>query len=215
MSTGDDTVYTARQVSEALGVSTAMVRKYAATFEAITGEPIKQHARDGRLYTRDQLDALVAAKGFVDGNAGMSIDTALRVALGRAESAVKEPRAQPTDIDTAAFAKAILAELRLLRLANERILERLEALESQQLPSPKPAELEAGESASATGVHGGSVRFSVNDERIDRALEVEMLESRAPDEAPTTTPEDSTPADHPGVLVRAAQRLERLLYRRR
>jgi DNA-binding transcriptional MerR regulator len=92
MSTGDDTVYTARQVSEALGVSTAMIRKYAATFEAITGERIKQHARDGRLYTRDQLDALIAAKGFVDTNAGMSVDTALRIVLGRAESAQTRQR---------------------------------------------------------------------------------------------------------------------------
>jgi len=174
MSTGDDTVYTARQVSEALGVSTAMVRKYASTFEAITGEPIKQHARDGRLYTRDQLDALIAAKGFVDTNAGMSVDTALRIALGRAESAIKEPQTQSTGIDTSAFAEAILAELRGLRLANERLLERLEALESRQLPSPEPAELEAGESASATSAERQS------DTR-------------------------------PGVLVRAAQRLERLL----
>jgi hypothetical protein len=50
----------------------------------------------------------------------------------------------------------------------------------------------------------------VNDERIDRALEVEMLERQ---EA-ATAPEDSTPADRPGVLVRTAQRLERLLYRK-
>ncbi len=205
MSTGDDTVYTARQVSEALGVSTAMVRKYASTFEAITGEPIKQHARDGRLYTRDQLDALIAAKGFVDTNAGMSVDTALRIALGRAESAIKEPQTQPTGIDTSAFAEAILAELRGLRLANERLLERLEALESRQLPSPKPAELEAGESAPATGVHGNAARFGVNDERIDRSLEVEMRASQPP-----ATPS----ADRPGILVRAAQRLERLLYRK-
>jgi hypothetical protein len=147
MSEGDGTVYNARQVSEALGVSTAMVRKYAATFEAITGEPIKQHARDGRLYTRDQLDALVNAKGFVESNAGMSVDTALRIALGRAETAVKEPQAQTTDIYTTAFAEAILAELRGLRLANERLLERLEDLENRQLPTP---------------------------ERIDRGLEVEL-----------------------------------------
>jgi DNA-binding transcriptional MerR regulator len=205
MSAVDDTVYTARQVSEALGVSTAMIRKYAATFEAITGERIKQHPRDGRLYTRDQLDALIAAKGFVDTNAGMSVDTALRITLGRAESAIKEPQAQPTGINTSAFAEAILAELRGLRLANERLLERLEALESRQLPSPKPAELEAGESAPATGVHGDAARFGVNDERIDRALEVEMQASQAP-----ATPS----ADRPGILVRAAQRLEGLLYRK-
>ena len=98
MSEANGTVYNARQVSEALGVSTAMVRKYAAAYEAITTKPIKQHARDGRLYTRDQLDALVTAKGFVDSNAGMSVDAALRIALGRAETAVKEPQAQTTDI---------------------------------------------------------------------------------------------------------------------
>ncbi len=173
MSEADGTVYTARQVSEALAVSTAMVRKYAATLEAITGEPVKQHPRDGRLYTREQLDALVTAKGFVGGNAGMSVDTALRIALGRAESAVKEPQAQPTDINTVAFAEAILAELRGLRLTNERLLERLEALENRQLPSPERTEPVVSESTAASGVR----------------------------------PDDS----RPGVLVRAAQRLERLL----
>jgi hypothetical protein len=136
MSESSGTLYTARQVSAALGVSTAMTRKYAATFEAITGEPIKQHARDGRLYTREQLDTLVTTKGYVDGNAGMSVETALKIALGRAETAVKEPPG--VGIDTVAFAEAILAELRGLRLANERLLERLEAVETRQLPSAAP-----------------------------------------------------------------------------
>ncbi len=157
MSEADGTVYTARQVSEALGVSTAMVRKYAAAYEAITGEPVKQHPRDGRLYTRDQLDTLVNAKGFVDGNAGMSVDTALRIALGRAETAVKEPQAQTT-INTAAFAEAILAELRGLRvdkdelqaLRDEVAALRLELTETRALPP------------------------GATPDRIDRALEVEM-----------------------------------------
>ncbi len=161
MSEADGTVYTARQVSEALGVSTAMVRKYAAAYEAITGAPIKQHARDGRLYTRDQLDALVNAKGFVESNAGMSVDTALRIALGRAEAAFKEPQAQPMSIDTAAFAEAVLAELRGLRLANERLLERLEAFENRQLPSPEPTEPEVTESAAATSAPSDDARPGV------------------------------------------------------
>jgi hypothetical protein len=181
MSQADGTIYNARQVSEALGVSTAMVRKYAAAYEAITGAPIKQHARDGRLYTRDQLDALINAKGFVESNAGMSVDTALRIALGRAETAVKEPQAQTTDINTSAFAEAILAELRGLRLANERLLERLEALGTRQLPSPEPTKT-------------GALPPGATPERIDRALEVEML----------TKTED-------GVMVKAARWLERRL----
>ena len=184
MSEADGTVYNARQVSEALGVSTAMVRKYAAAYEAITGAPIKQHARDGRLYTRDQLDALINAKGFVESNAGMSVDTALRIALGRAETAVKEPQAQTTDINTSAFAEAILAELRGLRLANERLLERLEALETRQMPSPEPTKT-------------SSLPPGATSERIDRALEVEML----------TETEDS-------MMVKAVRWLERRLYRK-
>ncbi len=88
----------------------------------------------------------------------------------------------------------MLSQLELVLASNERLevevaalRERIEQLAERQTLPP-----------------------GVNDERIDRALEVEMLESQ---EA-ATAPEDSTPADRPGLLVRAAQRLERLLYRK-
>lgn len=80
--TSQQTLYGAGMVADRLGISQAMLRRYARTLEELTGEQVYLHARDGRQYTQAQLGTLLAAKGLVDGNTGMKVEDALRIALG-------------------------------------------------------------------------------------------------------------------------------------
>jgi DNA-binding transcriptional MerR regulator len=79
------TLYGAGVVADRLGISQAMLRRYARTLEALTGEQVYLHARDGRQYTQAQLDTLLGAKRLVDSNTGLKVEDAIRLALGDTE----------------------------------------------------------------------------------------------------------------------------------
>lgn len=184
--------YSAKQVAEALNISTAMLRRYALAYEELTGEEIRQVKRDGRKYTQAQLETFLRAKAFVESDPNMTVVWGLKAAMGEVDAVSLPPLPEPRGSDSTAIIEALRAavtaplteELRLLRLANERLLERLEALETRQLTSPEPPKAE-GLPPPATP------------ERIDRALEVEM----------------QTASDD-GVMVKVARWLERKLRRK-
>lgn len=131
--------YSAKQVAEALNISTAMLRRYALAYEELTGEEIRQVKRDGRKYTQGQLETFLRAKAFVESDPNMTVVWGLRAAMGEVD-AVSLPVPEPRGSDPAAFVEALreavtaplTEELRLLRQSNERLLERLEALERRQ-----------------------------------------------------------------------------------
>ncbi len=81
----DSTVYLTRQVADRLGLGTAMVRKYAVCFEKLTGQDIPIKRRDGRQFSPEHYAVIAHAKALVDGNQGLSVETALKMALGTAE----------------------------------------------------------------------------------------------------------------------------------
>jgi hypothetical protein len=190
-------LHTAREVAAELGLGAAMLPRYAATYEALSGDEITVHRRDGRLFTSSQLEVLLKARAFVM-RTNTDVETALKQALEQpvtgdtltleTSSALSSATLLQalTDANKAAT-QPLLDEVRLLREQVEKQNALMEQLMEKRVLLP-----------------------GVNDERIDQALEVEMLKSQEP----ATAPEDSTPADRPGVLVRAAQRLERLLYRK-
>lgn len=109
----------ARQLAGTMRLSGAMVRKYAQSYEAITGDRIAIIGRDGRQFTGPQRDALLRAKAFLDENPGMSVDAAMRAALGRVEIAAKRPGGeQSIDLLVEALGKVaapLQAELEGLR----------------------------------------------------------------------------------------------------
>lgn len=82
------TIYPAGYVAERLGISQAMLRRYARTLEDLTGERVYSHPRDGRQYTQAQLDTLLSAKGLVESNPGMKVEEALKLALGQSKLSV-------------------------------------------------------------------------------------------------------------------------------
>ncbi len=190
-------IYTAREVATQLGLGAAMLRRYASTYEAVSGDEITVHKRDGRLFTETQVKALSRARELVM-RTNTDVETAVRqalekpletapVALAQSSALAADSLIQALTAANKAATQPLLDEVRLLREQVEKQNALMEQLIEKRVLPP-----------------------GVNHERIDRALEVEMLKSQ---EA-ATAPEDSTPAARPGVLVWAAQRLERLLYRK-
>lgn len=175
-----------------LRVSASGLRRYASIYEAIHGDMPRDN-QGRRLWNRAAVDALRAAKGLVDAGKVASIGAALE-GLQDAPQTMLEAAAnlgtKPADdalsrvLERLNSVSRLEDEVRLLREQVEKQNALMEQLIEKRVLPP-----------------------GVDDERIDRAFEVEMLESQ---EA-ATAPEDSTPADRPGILVRAAQRLERLL----
>ena len=122
----DSTVYSTKQVADRLGLGSAMVRKYAVALEKLTGEEIPLKRRDGRQFGPEHYAVISHAKGLVDSNNGLSVETALKMALGTAETGsdaltpVSGYGSAPELIDalTAAVARGnepLLAEVRGLR----------------------------------------------------------------------------------------------------
>lgn len=143
--------YSAKQVAEALNISTAMLRRYALAYEEMTGEEIRQVKRDGRKYSQEQLETFLRAKAFVESDPNMTVVWGLKAAMGEVDAVSLPPVPEPRGSDPAAFVEALRAavtaplteELRLLRRSNERLLERLEALEQRQLEAPNHDTLRA------------------------------------------------------------------------
>lgn len=132
--------YSAKQVAEALNISTAMLRRYALAYEELTGEEIHQVKRDGRKYTQEQLETFLRAKAFVESDPNMTVVWGLKAAMGEVDAVSLPPPPEPRGSDPVAFVEALRVavtaplteELRLLRQSNEKLLERLEALEQRQ-----------------------------------------------------------------------------------
>ncbi len=83
--------YSAKQVAEALNISTAMLRRYALAYEELTGEEIRQVKRDGRKYTQGQLETFLRAKAFVESDPNMTVVWGLRAAMGEVDAVSLPP----------------------------------------------------------------------------------------------------------------------------
>jgi DNA-binding transcriptional regulator YiaG len=82
-------------VAKLLNVGSAMVRKWAIAYEAVTGDSVRLRSkRDGREFSATQVHIISRAKKFVD-REGVKVDTALKMALGQADLV-------PTALDTSA-----------------------------------------------------------------------------------------------------------------
>ncbi len=184
-----ETIYSAKAVRERLGISDGMLRRYAIALESVTGESIKQHSRDGRQYTAEQVEALARAKLRVAEKRGRDVETAIRLALGQTEKDADaamspEPVSSATLVDPRALAAALepvitplLTELQALRQSNERLTGEVMGLREDIAARPP--------------------------------VEPRVSEQQSPQPAPVGDSGDV----QAGVLVRAASRLERLWAR--
>jgi hypothetical protein len=168
-----ETLFSAKQVAVTLGISGGMLRRYAIAYESITGETVKQHPRDGRQYTAEQVETLQRAKSYVKANPGMGVEQALRLALGASQAdAVRSPvplGQVGTGVGTEALAATLervvsplLDELQALRQSNERLIDELGSLKLNK-PAREienPAEVAPGD-ATADRQHGLLIRLLI------------------------------------------------------
>jgi DNA-binding transcriptional MerR regulator len=194
MSENEGVLLPPAEAMRALGVSASGLRRYASIYEELHGDMPRDN-QGRRLWNRNAVDALRAAKGLVDAGKVSSIGQALEGLQDAPETIIEAAAklgAKPTDdalsrvLEQLNSVNRLEHEVQLLRDQVERQNELIEQMIARALPP------------------------GVDDERIDQALEVEMLKSQEP----ATVSEDDDDS-RPGVLVRAAQRLERWLYRRR
>ncbi len=161
----DSTVYSTKQVADSLGLGSAMIRKYAVSLEKLTGADIPIKRRDGRQFGPEHYAVIAHAKALVDGNQGLSVETALKMALGTAEisSDALAPAISygnsPELVDalTAAVARGnqeLLAEVRQLRLDIAR-------LGSSTLNETTQKETGSGEKQDDRQTHGLLVRAAL------------------------------------------------------
>ena len=140
-----ENLYTAREVASELGLGAAMLRRYAATYETVSGDVITVHRRDGRLFTDVQVKVLSQARVLVQ-KTSVDVETAVKQALDKplqiAPVALTQGSAPSSDALIAAFTAAqqqanapLLDELRGIR----ELLERLEATGQASLVEPETA----------------------------------------------------------------------------
>jgi len=162
-------LYSTREVASELGLGAAMLRRYASTYETVSGDAITVHRRDGRLFTENQVKVLTQARALVM-QTSVDVETAIKQALDRPLEAAPVALAQSGALGTDAFITALtaaqreanaplLGELRSIRAA----LERLEA-------TGQIAQLNKTEATSETpkSEHGPVVRLAMWLERLLR-----------------------------------------------
>lgn len=182
-----ESIYSAKAVRERLGISDGMLRRYAIALESVTGESIKQHPRDGRQYTGEQVAALERAKLRVAEKRGRDVETAIRLALGQTEaeaesSMLPEPVNSSALVDPRVLAAALepvliplLTELQALRKSNERLEGEVvglrEDMAARTLDEPRKAPQEPSQVGDSGDVQAGAlVRAATRLERLWRRV---------------------------------------------
>jgi hypothetical protein len=113
-----------------------MLRRYASTYEAVSGDEITVHKRDGRLFTETQVKALSRARELVM-RTNTDVDTAMRqaleqplasapVALAQSSALTAESLIQAVTAAQTAANEPLLSELKGIRETLERLLDKPE-----------------------------------------------------------------------------------------
>jgi hypothetical protein len=172
MSADSEKLTTAKETARALGLGAAMLRRYASTYEMVSGDVITVHRRDGRLFTESQVQVLTAARTLVM-TTNVDVETAVRGALDRPLEVAPVALAQSSALGSDVLLKALtdaqreanaplLGELRSIRESLER-LERTQLIEPEtaaQIKQLDKLETAARETAE-TSKHGPVVRLAL------------------------------------------------------
>ncbi len=161
--TEDNTVYSTAQLGTALGLGTAMVRKYAVALEQLTGEEIPIKRRDGRQFGAEHFRIISAAKSLIDSNKGLTVDLALRMALTPSQMPADGLAPVGPSNSEAITAETILEGIRELKAIRLELVALREQVGNQlplNQPVPVPPEIKIIKSAAANE-HGLIVRLAV------------------------------------------------------
>jgi hypothetical protein len=74
-------LFSARHLSDELGITLQMLSKYAQAYTKLTKRQIKKQGRDGRHFTSEQREVIKNARDMVRTQTGMTVDEAMKRAL--------------------------------------------------------------------------------------------------------------------------------------
>lgn len=158
MSADSEKLYTAREVAAELGLGAAMLRRYASTYETVSGDAITLHRRDGRLFTETQVRVLTSVRSLVM-TTNTDVETAVRQALEQPLTSAPVALAQSSALTADSLIQALTAAQ---TAANEPLLAELrgvrEALERLE-PTSQTEKLNSLETSETQ--HGPVVRFAL------------------------------------------------------
>lgn len=140
-----------------LGLGAAMLRRYASTYETVSGDEITVHRRDGRLFAEAQVSVLTAARALV-ARTSVDVETAVRQALDRPLQAAPVALAQSSALGSEAFIEALTAAQ---ERANAPLLGELQGIRAALERLEATSEFSKSE-------HGPVVRFALWLERVLR-----------------------------------------------
>ncbi len=201
--TDAEVVLSPGEAARRLGVSPSGLRRLAVAYGEVHGELPKDSSGTSRVWSVEAVVRLQAARALLAAGQARSIKDALRAVEGGAAPPV-EMMAHDGRVEAALG--VVAARLEALQASNERL------------------EVEVGELRSELAA-ARALPPGVNPDRIDRALEVEMRESRVETERPAAVEGGGGAADFPdegdgaaegssdGPMVRAARWLEQRLRR--
>lgn len=164
-------VYKAVQVGLMLNLGGAMLRRYAATYEEVTGSEITVHKREGRLFNQEQVDTLLKARELVT-TQGLSVRAAVQIALSkdvdsialrsaerRSEAPYGEEMGKDALAQSATFSEVVKEAV---RDGNKELVEEMRLLRAS-LESNSKSEHNSGKLVSQEKPirHGPFVRFAL------------------------------------------------------
>jgi hypothetical protein len=149
-------LYSARQLSEELGITLQMLSKYAQAYTKLTNRQIKKQGRDGRHFTPEQRAVIKNARDAVRSQTGMTVDEAMRRAVVFDAGSLTAPvQVEGTGVDLEALRTAfgealrsevtapLVAELKALRAEVEE-LKQGQLNPTEQILQPAKSEVQEG-----------------------------------------------------------------------
>jgi hypothetical protein len=151
-----ETLYSARQLSEELGITLQMLSVYAKCYTQLTKTQISKQGRLGRHFSEVQRQVITNAREMVQNNTGMTVDEAMRKALVFDANSLETPvQVDGVQVDLEVLQKAfgevlrsevtapLVAELRALRAEVETLKQgQLEPIE--QIAQPVKDDVQDG-----------------------------------------------------------------------
>ncbi len=131
-----ETLYSARQLADELGLTLQMLSIYAKCYSQMTKQQISKKGRLGRHFTEAQREVIKNAREMVQQNTGITVDEAMRKALVFDAAAIETPTGlEGAQVDLqglkTAFSEALRQEVTLPLVAEIKAL-RQEVAELKQ-----------------------------------------------------------------------------------
>jgi hypothetical protein len=162
-------LYSARQLSDELGITLQMLSKYAQAYTKLTKRQIKKQGRDGRHFTPEQREVIKNARDMVRTQTGMTVEDAMKRALVFDSAALEvESWGDTTGFDLDRLKQALneavtaplIGEIQALRLEVQELKQGREL--SQPAAEIKNSSAPVEQSSPAPDKHHGLlVKFSI------------------------------------------------------